>query len=160
MPNNIKPLRLFSAQVTCSWSIASSQDSEWGTDWTTSGIWMLNNYPFNRAESWIIHQPAQCPISFGPSQAMLLHSDLLREQRVREPILGTPTTRIRQPCLPWPWETGRNKGVEANGEANYGCLGVEETRETVQQWSCWSLCIDLCHGGNHIKIHKHPLSCQ
>lgn len=54
-PYNIKPLRLFSTRVPRLWSMASSQDSEWSADWTTSGIWMLNNCPLNRGHLWIIH---------------------------------------------------------------------------------------------------------
>lgn len=137
VPYNIKPLRLFGTQVPCLWSIASSQDSEWSTDWTTSGIWMLNNYPLNRVDSWIIHQPAECPISFGLLRAMLLHLDLSSEQKVREQILGTPTTSIRQSCLPRLWETGRNKIVETDREASKGCKCIEEMGVNFQQWAFW-----------------------
>lgn len=52
---DIKPLRLFSTCVPRLWSMARSQDGEWSPDWTSSGIWMLNNCPLNRGMSWIIH---------------------------------------------------------------------------------------------------------
>lgn len=93
--------------------MASSQDTEWSTDWTTSGIWMLNNSLLNRGDSWIMHQPAECPISFCPLQAMLLHSDLSREQKVSAQTLGTPSTSIRQSCPPQPCNSGAHNGTGA-----------------------------------------------
>lgn len=103
--------------------MASSQDSEWSTDWTTSGIRILNNCPLNRGDSWIIHQAAECPISFGPSQAMLSHSDLSREQKVRAQILGTLSTSTGQSCLPQPWGSAESNGRKSS---KWGCEGVEE----------------------------------
>lgn len=124
-PYNIKPPTLI--QHLCMlWSIVSSQDSEWSIDWTTSGIWMLNNCPLNRGDSCIMHQPAESPISFGPSQAMLSHSDLSREQKVKAQIVGTPSSSMRQCYLAQGWEDAKNNGVEAERVASEGWEQVEE----------------------------------
>lgn len=105
-PYNIKPLRLFSTQVPRFWSMANSQDSEWSTDWTTSGIRMLNNCPLNRGGLWIIHQAAKCPRS---------HSDLPREHEVRAQMLGTNTAVLPAPAT---WENGKNNGWKGS---KYSC---------------------------------------
>lgn len=110
-PFNIKPLRLFSTCVPCLWSMASSQDSEWSPDWTTSGIWMLNNCPLNRGNSWIIHTAVRVSHLLWP-----LAGDAFALRPVRRAEgQGRNSWRHQHQAVSPAWQ---NNGKEAEMEAN------------------------------------------
>ena len=86
--------------------MASSQDSEWSTDWTTSGIWMLNNCPLNSGDSWIMHTARPgVPSPLAPHSRCFRTQTCPESRRSGHKYLAPPGPASGSP-------TWKNNGIE------------------------------------------------